>query len=228
MKDIQLTLLHRDLWISSIFLLVITGFAIQFQSITLLIFGVLLSSSYWILKTFVRNGIGFPGGVPNAITLSRLVLLLICTFLHAQFTLFGLGIAYTFICVGDFFDGYYARKLNQSSTIGEYLDKETDAVFVLILTTVIYFKIHQTYWVLIAGLIRYIYFAGIYFFMDGNEKEPKDPWARIIAVFLFIALIGQFVLPQKVSKPVLLVATASILYSFGRSLRYQLKFITKK
>ncbi len=228
MNDIQLTLLHRDLWVSSIFLLVTAAFAIPFQSINILLYGVILSSAYWITRTFVRNGIAFPGGIPNIITLSRFLLLLICTFLHDQFTLFQLGIAYTLVCVGDFFDGFFARKWNQSSTLGEYLDKETDAVFVLILTCMIYIEIHQSNWVLIAGLIRYVYFTAIYFFMDENKKEPKDPWARIIAVFLFITLLGQFTLPQNISKPVLLMATASILYSFGRSLSYQLKMITKR
>jgi phosphatidylglycerophosphate synthase len=227
MKAIQIDLLHRDLWISSIFQIFIAVFSIRFHSTSLLVAGVFICFAYWSIKTFLKNEIEFAGGIPNSITISRLILLLLCTLFHAQLTLFQLGVAYSVICIGDFFDGYIARKLNQTSIFGEYLDKETDAAFVLILSIMVYFNIHQSYWVLIPGLIRYVYFTGIYFLLGGNEKEHKDPWARTIAVFIFIALIGQFILPTKVSTPILMLATAAILYSFGRSIYYQLNSYTK-
>jgi phosphatidylglycerophosphate synthase len=227
MKGIQIDLLHRDLWISSILQIIIAVLSIRYQSTYVLVAGIFISFFYWSTKTILKNKIEFVGGIPNRITVSRLTLLLLCTLFNAQLTLFQLGIAYSVICIGDFFDGYIARKLNQTSVFGEYLDKETDAAFVLVLSIMIYFNIHQSYWVLIPGLIRYVYFTGIYFFMGGNEKEHKDPWARTIAVFLFIALIAQFILPTQVSKPILIMATAAVLYSFGRSIYYQLNSYTK-
>lgn len=228
MKDIHIDLLHRDLWVCSISLVIISLLAIYFQSSVILISGVFISFVYWISRSFVHNRIRFPGGVPNIITLSRFFFLLISTLLCTHISLFQLGIIYALVCIADIFDGYFARKLDQASVLGEYLDKEVDAVFVLVLCLIIYLKIHQSYWVMIPGLIRYVYFTGMYFFMDENNKEPKDPWARIIAVFLFIALIGQFLLPLKISKPLLMVSTVAVLYSFGRSIKYHLSLITKK
>ncbi len=228
MKDIHIDLLHRDLWISSISLLLFTALAVHNQSIDILISGVFISFVYWISKSFIHNQIRFPGGVPNIITFSRFVLLLISTLLYTRISVFQLGITYALICIADIFDGYFARKLDQASVLGEYLDKEVDAVFVLVLCFFVYLKIHPSYWVLIPGLIRYVYFTGMYFLMDENNKEPKDPWARIIAVCLFIALIGQFLLPLKVSKPLLMVSTVAVLYSFGRSINYHMRIFAKK
>ena len=228
MKDIHIDLLHRDLWISSISLILFTALAIHNQSIEMLISGVFISFVYWISKSFIHNQIRFPGGVPNIITLSRFVLLLISTLLYTRISLFQLGITYALICIADIFDGCYARKLDQASVLGEYLDKEVYAVFVLVLCFFVYLKIHPSYWVFIPGLIRYVYFTGMYFLMDENNKEPKDPWARIIAVCLFIALIGQFLLPLKVSKPLLMVSTVAVLYSFGRSINYHMRIFAKK
>lgn len=228
MKHINIDLLHRDLWYSSIFQLCVTFFSIQRENINSLIAGVFISFAFWCGRAFVKNGIGFPGGIPNIITFSRLILLCICTILFKQFTLFQLGILYSFICIADIFDGYFARKLNQASILGEYLDRETDATFVLVLCILIYLKIHHSYWVLIPGLIRYFYFVAIYFFMDGDKKEHKDPWARVIAVFLFIVIIGQFLLPLTLSKPILLIAVILILYSFSRSIYYQLNLFHNK
>lgn len=74
--------------------------------------------------------------IPNILTITRIILLpfmMVCFFMEAQF-----GPAASWVCLGlyvvaaltDFFDGWVARKFNQISAFGTFLDPISDKIFV--------------------------------------------------------------------------------------------------
>ena len=86
---------------------------------------------------------GFIWNVPNALTLSRLVF----TFILIYLILFGypenfmlVGVLFV---IADWFDGFFARKLNQKSELGARLDQVIDRVFMIPIIIVLLYKFYS-------------------------------------------------------------------------------------
>jgi phosphatidylglycerophosphate synthase len=79
--------------------------------------------------------------VPNTITLFRLVLVFVFVYLlfmnYSKWIIFSV---FAFAALTDWFDGYFARKLNQKTQIGARMDQVIDRVFtgVIVIAFVIY------------------------------------------------------------------------------------------
>ena len=78
--------------------------------------------------------------VPNLLSLGRVLLVLVTIVVIVVFDQMEIGLALGFLAgFTDFLDGYYARKLNQSTDLGVVLDQYSDLVyeglFFLLLTT---------------------------------------------------------------------------------------------
>ncbi len=71
--------------------------------------------------------------LPTLITLSRIILLIGLVVLHVlQPTWVGLSfVIFAIACISDFVDGYIARKLNQTSSLGAMLDQICDKILVV-------------------------------------------------------------------------------------------------
>ncbi|MBS3092695.1 CDP-alcohol phosphatidyltransferase family protein [Candidatus Pacearchaeota archaeon] len=89
---------------------------------------------------------GFIWNVPNALTLSRLVF----TFILIYLILFGypenfmlVGVLFVIAAVTDWFDGFFARKLNQKSELGARLDQVIDRVFMIPIIIVLLYKFYS-------------------------------------------------------------------------------------
>ena len=84
--------------------------------------------------------------LPNLLTLSRVlltpVLLYLLTFKNSYnqilLSLF-IILLYTFISFTDYWDGYYARKLNIKSRLGEFIDPLSDKIFTLAIFFVFFY-----------------------------------------------------------------------------------------
>lgn len=79
--------------------------------------------------------------VPNSLTLLRLILVFI--FVYLLFANYNIWIVFAVFAVAaltDWFDGYFARKLNQKTQIGARMDQVIDRVFtgVIVLALIIY------------------------------------------------------------------------------------------
>ena len=95
------------------------------------------------MKQEVKNE--FILNVPNTLTLSRLVLAFIVIYLlvidYPSNFMF-VGVIFIIAAVTDWFDGFFARKLNQKSELGARLDQVIDRVFMIPIVLVLLFKFY--------------------------------------------------------------------------------------
>ena len=82
--------------------------------------------------------------VPNSLTLLRLVLMFVIAFLiWVDFSYIWIGIIFSFAALTDWFDGFFARKLNQKSELGARLDQVIDRIFMIPLVLLLLFKFYS-------------------------------------------------------------------------------------
>jgi phosphatidylglycerophosphate synthase len=118
----------------------------------------------------------------------------------------------------DGLDGWLARRADQTSTFGAFLDKETDALFLLVLCAVAAFENRLPLWILGAGLLRYV-FVVVVFLLDPPEKtEERSNLARYLYGGMVTALLLSFLPYPTLYRPLVLVAAGALAVSFGRSL----------
>jgi phosphatidylglycerophosphate synthase len=161
-------------------------------------------------------------GIPNTITLIRLILIVAMLLIYKQDTLLLLGLAIP-IAVLDGFDGYFARKLNQSTVMGATFDKECDAYYILALSYIIYQLGIAGSWVLLFGLLRYVHVLVFSFIKEKSQPELKFKIGQIIAVWVMVSLMAAIAFPAPYSIIILWIALGLLIFSFGRSSYYQLR-----
>lgn len=178
----------------------------------------LVSFLFFIGSNYTNwSQINWFGGYPNLATGFRFLLFIGLLFFQQELSFFQIAMIATIVISFDGVDGYLARKYNQSSYFGSYFDRETDAFFVLAMTCLIVHHELAGYWVLTAGLLRYLYVVSLFFFKPAGKKESKSNRGKIIAVILMISLIACFLVNEKIFLPGLVVSTVLVLYSFGLS-----------
>jgi phosphatidylglycerophosphate synthase len=122
------------------------------------------------------------------------------------------------VLVGDGLDGWLARRYETETSFGAFFDKETDALFLLLLCAIAGFRGRLPIWILGAGLLRYV-FVGLIFLIDPPEKtEERSTVARYVYAGMVGALLLAFLPYPGVYRPVAGGATAALAVSFVRSL----------
>lgn len=218
--------LHFDLLLYSLWIIFFTFLSILKRDVFYLAITALPGFAYWVAKYFIGNrALSFPYGPANAVTLLRMTALIAVTLIHPVIPDILLGILFTLICLGDLLDGYLARAFKMNSTIGEYMDKETDALFVLCTTFVLFQKGFTGVWIVSLGLIRYVYFIVVFYFLKPGRKEFKDKYARAIAAFVFASILLCYFIPYFWSFPVLVLSAVFLFFSFARGALSELGFL---
>ena len=67
--------------------------------------------------------------IPNIITITRIISLIIGFILFCKEKFLYAIILYIYGAVSDFFDGYFARRLNAYTKLGKYLDAISDKLY---------------------------------------------------------------------------------------------------
>lgn len=204
--------IHSWLMLLGLILIVFTQQLEVFILLSVLSFLTYIFSHWSFLKTFKPFA-----GYANWVTGFRLGLILIgavgldfWTPLQC-FPFFLIG-----LCL-DGLDGYLARKFNHGSDFGAYFDMETDSFYVAILASFWWLSGMVGGWILFIGFLRYIY---VFFLKILNvEKKPEKStrFAKTIAVIIMIALLIPFAFPAFLYTPILIIASALTVYSFGVS-----------
>ncbi len=129
-------------------------------------------------------------------------------------TLCGLAV---FALLLDGVDGWLARTRNETSAFGARFDMESDSLYLLALSLLIYDLDKAGPWVLLAGLARYAFVAAAFICPWLSAELPES--RRRKGVFAFQA--GLFVLclapavPASVSAPLAAVGVCALLASFA-------------
>lgn len=153
-------------------------------------------------------------GYANLVTLFRLMILIITACIFHLLSPLSLFFILGGLIALDVLDGYLARKLNQQSDLGLYLDMESDALFVCLASFILYFSDLMPIWILIVGFLRYMNVFIFFIFNLKPRKEPKRKYASYIAGFLFMALLSPFILPEQIYFPILSLASILVTFSF--------------
>ncbi|MGH8475117.1 MAG: CDP-alcohol phosphatidyltransferase family protein [Methylococcales bacterium] len=164
-------------------------------------------------------------GSANAITLFRLIGISGLYFVPAQGAAWIGGLA-CLLFAADALDGQVARKSGLSSEFGEFFDKEVDAFFLLALCLLLYSGGRIAIWILIPGLLRYGFVAGLQFAEASETKEPRSRLGCWSYFLMMMSLICAFILPEAIYKPLTVVMTLILCLSFAdsvRSMRWTLK-----
>ncbi|MGB0937917.1 MAG: CDP-diacylglycerol--glycerol-3-phosphate 3-phosphatidyltransferase [Colwellia sp.] len=114
--------------------------------------------------------------LPNQITLFRIILIpvfLIVFYLPLSWSHFGAFVVFWVASVSDALDGYLARKLNQSSAFGAFIDPVADKLMV-VAALVMIVQDYQTWLVAIPAIImiaREIFISALREFMSSRGKR---------------------------------------------------------
>lgn len=155
-------------------------------------------------------------GRANLVTAARLILVLALPFLPASagpVLPIGVGLV---VLISDGIDGWLARRYELSSEFGEFFDKETDALFLLVLCLMTTTTGHLSPWVVGLGLLRYLFVVALFLIQPHVGKEYRSSWARIIYVGVVLAMLVAFLPYPKVTHPLVAIAAVALVYSFGR------------
>jgi phosphatidylglycerophosphate synthase len=168
---------------------------------------------------------GFPAriGIPNWISLFRLIIILACTMYWDKLSHITLFVLFCGVILLDGIDGFVARKLKQTSKAGEYLDMEIDALFVFLLCYMHFIHGKLPVWVLIPGGMRYLF--GIIFWVIKQPPvlKPGKRFRSTVAVLFFISLLLPFVFRSQIYMPIIAMTSIMIVLSFSISGFYILK-----
>jgi phosphatidylglycerophosphate synthase len=134
--------------------------------------------------------------------------------------IFGLGLA---ILLTDGLDGWLARRYGWASEFGEFFDKETDTLFVVLLCSMATLHGDVSPWIVAVGALRYPFVLTLFLAQPTVSKEPRSDASRYIYVGFVLALLGTFVLDPMIARPLLWTAVMALLWSFGRSFAWALR-----
>ncbi len=114
--------------------------------------------------------------IPNQITLFRIILIpifLIIFYLPLSWSHFGAFAVFWLASVSDILDGYLARKLNQSSAFGAFIDPVADKLMVVVALVMIA-QDYSSWLVSIAAIImiaREVFISALREFMSSKGKR---------------------------------------------------------
>ncbi len=127
----------------------------------------------------------------------------------------------TFLAVLDGVDGSLARRSRMSSRFGARFDMETDALFILVLSVIVWQHGKAGAWVLIGGLLRYAFVAAKW--LLPWMARPLDPTFRgkAMAVAHMVGLLVALgpIIPTPLSAMAAAVTLAALVWSFAIDFR---------
>lgn len=117
-------------------------------------------------------------------------------------------------------DGKVARRTGTSTALGARFDMEVDAFLILVLS--VYVATQLGPWVLLIGGMRYAFVAAARVLPWLNAPLPPSLARKTVAALQGICLLlaGAQLLPYAVNLGIALLALGSLLWSFGRDVRW--------
>ena len=155
-------------------------------------------------------------GRANLVTAARLALLLALPLLPADGSPLWPIAGGLVVLLSDGLDGWLARRYELSSEFGEFFDKETDALFLLVICLMTAHRGYLPDVVVGLGTLRYLFVVALFVIQPNTGKEYRSSWARVIYVLAVLALLAAFLPYPAFTLPLVALASAALIYSFGR------------
>jgi phosphatidylglycerophosphate synthase len=117
-------------------------------------------------------------------------------------------------------DGQVARRTGTVSALGARFDMEVDASLLLVLSL---YAAHQVgAWVLVIGLMRYIFVVATWLLPWMQATLPPRYWRKVVAATQGVVLVSASagVVPLPLMVAALMIALALLLESFGRDVMW--------
>ena len=116
----------------------------------------------------------------------------------------------------DLVDGWVARRMRTTATLGARFDAEVDAFLILVLS--VYVARSAGMWVLAIGAARYAFLAAGWLLPWIREPLPPRYWRKFVAATqgIVLAVAAAGILPPAVTAGALVVALVLLAESFGR------------
>ncbi len=178
----------------------------------------------------------YPGfGAANVVTLARLVLTSLFAGLTLDTAMSPLALApapawlfgaMALVSLGlDGLDGSLARRLRLTSSFGSRFDMEVDALQILLLSVLAYTLGKAGAWVLMGGLLRYIYVAAGWMWPALNRPLPPSLRRKVVCVIqsaALAALLAPIIVPP-VSNVIAFAALGLLTISFAQDVIWSLR-----
>ncbi|WP_157983779.1 CDP-alcohol phosphatidyltransferase family protein [Nesterenkonia muleiensis] len=118
----------------------------------------------------------------------------------------------------DAVDGWAARRAGMDSAAGARLDEESDAAALLVLTALLAMTVG--WWVLLIGLMRYLFVAGSLIRRRWRQHLPHSGFRRYVAAGQATAVVTGLapVVPIPLAAALAAAALTALLASFGRDI----------
>ena len=125
-------------------------------------------------------------------------------------------VASTIAAVLDGVDGWLARRTGLTSALGAKFDMEVDALLILVLAMLAWRWEKAGAWVLLAGLLRYLFVAAGWIVPWMRRPLAPTQRARVICVVQIVTLIVAIgpIIPRQLSLPVAAAGVLALSYSF--------------
>jgi phosphatidylglycerophosphate synthase len=162
-------------------------------------------------------------GAANTVTLVRgaltIVLLALLGIRAVEWWLVGLA---TLAAALDGVDGALARRRGEASAFGARFDMEVDALLILVLAALVWQHDKAGVWILLAGLLRYLFVAASYLKPWLGAALPPSRRRQTVCVVQIVSLIGALVpiVTQPASAALALAGLIVLIWSFGVDVAY--------
>jgi phosphatidylglycerophosphate synthase len=120
----------------------------------------------------------------------------------------------------DAVDGQVARRTGTATLLGARFDMEVDAVLILVLS--VYVAVPLGAWVLLIGVMRYVFVAAARVLPWLRGPLPPSTARKAVAALQGIVLLvaGAGIIPRPAAFAAVLLALALLVWSFGRDIRW--------
>ena len=221
-SSLSLVSFKEGLWqIShSVALILATFMGLAFDSLWPVVAAGGISFVIFIVSGYVRGELGRNFGLPNSVTLLRLVGVLWLGVWGSHLSWYVAVASCLFLLTTDGVDGWVAHRLNQTSQLGDRFDRETDAFFTLILSLLLISRGLVGSWIATAGLLRYVTVLVHRLIFPTPTSEYRSSAAKVIYVISMGLMLASFVPFPRIAAPVAAVALLLLLGSFSRDYRW--------
>ena len=177
----------------------------------------LLSVAVLLWRSRGKYAPGGAFGPANAVTAIRCALTLALGLPDRGFSSAALAALVAFAWVLDGLDGWIARRRGLVSPFGAAFDLETDALLVLVATLQLWQRGRLGVWILVPGLLRYLYVLALAIMPPVAGQVPRSLLGRLAFVTLIAGLVAAFARADAAGTALAVVGAAAVGASFAHS-----------